>query len=60
MAKALEDFDEWKQRDDGTIIVRSHPRLDVEYLTRRTMMFIEMTQGRGKPMTFGAQKKDKK
>lgn len=63
MAKALDsfnDFEQWKEEDDGSIIVATHPRLDIGYLTKRTMMFLSMTQGAGKPMTFGCQKKDKR
>lgn len=64
MAKALNDFvfepdEEIVEELDNTGFF-DHPRLDVRYLWKRTQMFQKMTQGRGKPMTYGVQKKDKK
>ncbi len=60
MPKTLDDFEDWAEEDDGTLVVRSHPRLDLEYLAKRTQMFIRMTQRKGAPMVFGAQRKDSK
>lgn len=62
MAKPLDSFtsfDEDEPEEEGPRVPRPS-RIDNEALQRRTDMFISMTQGRGKPMIYGAGKKDKK